>query len=344
MYKNKILTIIIIIICLCLTACDNEIHLCDTWKEETIVYGILDPTDTMTNLRITKAFLGEGNAYNMAKIVDSSEYDPDDITVTMEEWQNGTRIKVFKFAPDYIHNKQGGTFYSPDQMVFSANTLNQLNVNSTYKIVIVNASKDTVMSTTSLVDTALRVTKPFSYTSALPTLYPNLNYPTVIDWTPVQNGVRYNLSANFYVVEVLKNGDSITRCIPRGSMNTCTIDLDDPPDYLECKDSPDAFLSFVKDNVKYSDSEKENNVAYRKVGTFVLIFAVAGEDFEKYINVQNSNSSLSQYQNTYTNVTNGLGLFSARAKKYYTCQISEQVKNVLYNNISYSDLKFSSRN
>ena len=58
-------------------SCDESFDVNDDWEDITIVYGILSPADQVHYLKINKAFLGPGNAYEMAGESDSIQYQFD---------------------------------------------------------------------------------------------------------------------------------------------------------------------------------------------------------------------------------------------------------------------------
>jgi len=57
------------------TACETEVDLIDQTDDLPVVWGIIDPSDSVYNIRIQKSFCGPGNARNMAKVYDSIYYD-----------------------------------------------------------------------------------------------------------------------------------------------------------------------------------------------------------------------------------------------------------------------------
>ena len=349
---NRIIkSISAVIILMAAVSCDNDIHLCDEWSEKTIVYGMLDVADTNTYLHITKAILGDGNAYDMAKIVDSSEYLPGEITVKMEKWLDGKLERTYNFEPERNSDKQPGVFYSPEHLVYKCNTLGQLIVpgdstnnykseydDAVFKIIVVNTSGDTVTAETKLVEPNLYVT--VSRLHENPTIYKNLRFPTAITWNTATNAERYNLKADLSVLEVMKNGDSILRVIPRGNISNKTASSLISGDIFTIDDHPDGFFAFIEDNVPYSDKNVEDNVLYRKIRLYTLNFSMAGIEFEKYLQTTRG-TSISQNQNVYSNVKNGYGLVSSRASYKFPCQVSEEVKKELFENSKYDYLKFS---
>ena len=57
-----------------LFSCNKELKVNANWKDVTVVYGLLDQTADTTFIKVTKAFLGEGNALQFAQVPDSSNY------------------------------------------------------------------------------------------------------------------------------------------------------------------------------------------------------------------------------------------------------------------------------
>jgi hypothetical protein len=73
---------------LLLVSCSTDFDINETWKDTTIVYGIVNQNDSITYIKVNKAFLGDGDALMMAQIRDSNEYSIP-LEVKMEEWSNG---------------------------------------------------------------------------------------------------------------------------------------------------------------------------------------------------------------------------------------------------------------
>jgi hypothetical protein len=106
------------------TSCDKTLNVNAEWKDITIVYGLLDQNDSVQYIKITKAFLGEGDALTFSKIADSSNYK-EKLEVTMEEWDKPTQYdstlkNVYVFDTTTIYNKEAGDsiFYFPVQLVY----------------------------------------------------------------------------------------------------------------------------------------------------------------------------------------------------------------------------------
>ena len=124
-----------------LVSCKKSLDVNADWKDVTVVYGILNQSDTIHYIKITKAFLGPGDALEYAKNPDSSNY-PDILKVSLNEYTNGNPGRKIMLRDTLITNKDSGIFYFPVQKLFySKEKLSEL---KDYKLTII----DTVTSKT----------------------------------------------------------------------------------------------------------------------------------------------------------------------------------------------------
>ncbi len=116
-----------IIICglllLVFTTCRNDLELNAPYKEIPTVYAVLNPQDTLQTIRINKVFLGEGDANVMAKVHDSVNYGPGEISVTLERFVGGVQtdaspggIRTITFSEDIVKTAEGA--FNTDQRVY----------------------------------------------------------------------------------------------------------------------------------------------------------------------------------------------------------------------------------
>ena len=69
-------------------SCNNKVDINAEYQDITIVYGLLDPSETRHFIKLTKAFQTEGNVYLGAKDSSLSQYDYDDIEVYIDDQLN----------------------------------------------------------------------------------------------------------------------------------------------------------------------------------------------------------------------------------------------------------------
>ncbi len=119
---NRTLLFLSIIGTFLFTSCSEKVDLIGNFQETAVVYGLLDQADTLHYIKITRAFIGPGNAVDIAQIDDSSYFDQVDATVT--EVLNGVVTRSWQLRDTLVDNKDTiGSFYAPFQKVYYFKTL-----------------------------------------------------------------------------------------------------------------------------------------------------------------------------------------------------------------------------
>ncbi|MCX6268493.1 MAG: hypothetical protein NTW16_14250 [Bacteroidetes bacterium] len=322
---------IILLLLPILFSCNKTLTVNAPWEDVTVVYCLLDQNEDTTFIKITKAYLGEGDALQFAAIPDSSNY-PDKLEVRLDEFSNGTLIQSYPCDTVTIRNKEKGDsiFYYPDQLMYYTNKA-KLNENYTYKLYIKNKkSGKEITSQTELLHN-FEVIRP----QAIASFPPGKSFE--IKWDPSKNGKRYQLLIRFFYQEALKtNTDSLyikwvdwvvfNNVQPVDVSSTQAFDLFFPGD---------AFYSVVGASIP-KDS-LVTRVAYR----CSYIFTVAATELNTYMEVTEPSMGLVQERPAFTNIVNGIGLFSARfTKSVDSLVISPITKNELKVNVNTKDLGF----
>lgn len=316
-----------------LYSCNKELKVNADWKDVTVVYGLLDQTDDTTFIKITKAFLGEGDALMFSRIPDSSNY-PDKLEVRMDEYADATLKNSYPCDTMTIHNKQAGDsiFYYPDQLMYY--TTAKLNQNYTYKLYIrEKKSGKEITAQTSLVHD-FTITRPQSIAS----FPPGQDQMFQVTWTPAQKGKRYQLVIRFFYFESLKtNPDSLymrsmdwlvfNNIKSIDEQSTLPFDLYYPGE---------TFYAMVGANIP-TDPLVDHRIAHH----CYFIFTVAASDLNTYMEVTEPSQSIVQEKPAYTNIINGIGLFSSRFIKFSdSLDISQLTKDALKVNEHTKDLGF----
>ena len=100
-----------------LQSCSEDLKLAGDFKETAIVYGLLDQADSLHYVKITRAFIGPGNALDIAQIADSSYFDQVDATIS--EVVNGTVEILVPMIDQFLVKIDLKTLYSNLYAVFS---------------------------------------------------------------------------------------------------------------------------------------------------------------------------------------------------------------------------------
>jgi len=323
MMKNNLLLISFLSIIFFFSACETDFDVNADWQEITIVYGLLNQTDTNHYLRINKAFLG-GNALEVAQIEDSSSYK-NALAVIMEGWQGDDLKQSIEFDTTRIANKDSGLWYNPYMVIYKGSGV--LNENYEYRLKIVNTqSGKEIFSKTQIV-------KDFSITK------PNAGgkasflrgYSSKFFWKNAVNAIRYEPLIRFNYYEV-PNGTTDT--IPKFlDWYQGTQFADNTSGYgdIEIYVSGDGFYETLDRRLDKSF------VGHRLAGVVDYIVSAAGEEYDTYMKVNGPSNSLVQDRPEYTNIENGIGLLSSRYTKSRTLQLNPITEQEI---INMEDLSF----
>jgi len=322
---------------LLLTSCTTDFKLTGEYKDIAVVYGLLNQNDTTQVLRIEKAFLGEQNALVMSQQFDSLYYDTTKLSVKLFDDQGQEII----FHPVVDNNKEPGDFSNPLQILYESNA--NLNPNRTYNLVITKGGLgDSTTSSTPLIKD-FSISKPDVAQQAMinfltsPGTY--FNYPVI--WRSTVNGISHRVTVRFYYREVDLNNlsDTILKHID-WIQPTDQATTTDGGEGMQRSLSGEEFFRFLQSNIAPYNSDT-NNVK-RLIGKGKIfngdatdhldfIFYVGCEALYNYLDLNAPSIGLVQEKPTYTNINNGLGVFS--------CRYSKTVPNKTLNNYSVEELR-----
>ena len=288
-----------------LYSCNNKLNVNADWRDITVVYGLLSQNEDTTYIKITKAFLGEGDAMQFAKIPDSSTY-PDKLDVKMEAWSGSNLVKTYVFDTITIHTKEAGDsiFYYPYQLVYYSPT-GHLDQNNTYRLKITHKKTGIVDSASTTLVHSFNIEIPDPYFRQVDYI-PGHNFE--VEFDPAFGGKRYQLVIRFHYSETTSNGT-----VPK-SIDWLVFDNYQVADPYETVTEPilksfssDLFYTVIKGNIKI-----DPNVISRTALWVDYIFSVASEDLNTYMEVSEPSLSIIQERPSFSNIYNGIGLFSSR--------------------------------
>ncbi len=328
----KRLILLLVALTVLLPSCEEDFDITAPYQDITIVYGLVDPGDDTIFLKINKAFLGDGNVLEMAKIEDSSVY-VNGLTAVIEEWENGGLLRSYSLDTINIDNKEDGTFYNPRQIIYY--TPFEPQTTREYRLKV-NVNNREVTAGTLLVRN-FSIDKPSSGTKFIQ-FKPDTDGE--VAWTSAKNGRRYEVVIRFNYKEVLNNSpDTVFRHIDwamgtRKSINT------NGGEEMSIKYSNDGFYSLLANNVPYDDPNQEANVKERYTNNVDVFVAVAAEELNTYMEVNEPSNSIVQDRPDYTNVTGGLGIFSSRFRNVRTKKVHPETIEFIKTEDLTKDLKF----
>ena len=286
-----------------LFSCETDFDVNANWKDVTIVYGLIDPNNEDQLIKINKAYLGQGDAIQMASISDSTNYAPSNLIVKIHR----VREQVFNtydtlstvVLTDTVLDKDDGLFSTDDNIIYTfKKTSSFYNTNSIYVLEILNLSSgQKVTSETEIINS-------FSFESLNPSfewglyngeLADSLRFRTKnIEWQNSKNGVIYQLDI---LINYLESGtvNSLSWSQPIVEYSSGNMSL---------KIKGDQFFQFLENNLDNNTTKQFLNLD--------LVMTIGAQDLKTYIDVNQPFSGIVQERPVFSNIDNGVGLFSSR--------------------------------
>lgn len=287
-------------------SCETDFDINANYQDVTVVFGLLNQ-DSTTYVKINKAFLGEGNTLIMAQIEDSSNYQ-NQLNVTIEEWDGSNHLNTFNLDTVTITNKEEGIFYNPYQILYKTDA--PLNEDNTYKLKIINGEKE-ITSETKLVND-FDLLKPRAGGT-----YILLTETTqkAVEWESAKNGKRYEVVIRFHYKEKFIDQTDTTFKHLDWVLGTAKSSSTIGREPMEMLYFGESFYSLCALNIPYNDPAIEAEVDKRIPSNVDFIISVAGEDLNTYMEVNEPSNSIVQDKPEFTNIENGIGIFSSRYQK-----------------------------
>ena len=291
--KNRILGLLALTgLILGTQSCKEEITVSSDFTETAVVYGLMDTADSLHMIKITRAYIGPGDAIQFAKIPDSSYFPALEGTVT--EYINGNVARVFTLKDTTVLNKEeNGIFYAPTQKLyyFATNSSSPLISNAEYKLDLdINNGEFQVTSTTALVNSMSEdkssKNQPFRF------ILSNGDYAsteiTVQNGTSMQNNCRLDVEFTEWI------GTVPTVKSFRWNLGEKVVEGGSSMSFLA---EGLTFYELMRSNVT-------NNPAITKRTFNGITLEVTGgsQDLANYILINKPSSSLAQTKPTFTNL------------------------------------------
>jgi hypothetical protein len=288
-----------------LYSCNKKLEVNADWRDITVVYGLLNQAEDTTYIKITKAFLGEGDAMMFAKIADSSIY-PDKLDVRLEEWSGSTLVKTYTDFDTITRQKDQDTasvFY-PGNLVYYKVT-GHLNENNTFWLKIRHKKTGVVDSAVTKLVHNFEVVTPDPFIKLVDYLKGS-NF--TVQYYPAYGGKRYQLIIRFHYLE-FKGGLQTEKTVNWAVFSD--LQVTDP--YVISTEPilnsfrGDLFYSALRSGIPYDPDVSERLARYVD-----YVFSVASEDLNTYMEATEPSLSIIQERPSFSNIFNGIGLFSSR--------------------------------
>jgi len=317
-------------------SCSTDFDINAEKKEIAIVYGLLNQTDTAQYVKITKAFLGENNALEMATDPAYSSYG-EDLEVTVTQIHNGSEAGTYTLDKVWISDKDTGIFYSPLQEVYRFIPTTPLSPSDSFRLRIYNTYSGNVVTATTNLIHDFSITKPV-YNPDNPQLGlvgASLTYGTFeATWKSGKNGRIYEPLFRFHYREVNINTNDTTDKYVDWRLSTVKSEKLNGGEALSTNYNTEDFYKNIAAKVPV-----DANVV-RLIGKVDFIISAGGDELSIYMDLNEPSTSIIQERPLYTNISNGLGIFSCRYTKKYSYNLTAFSIQKLMNGEYTSNLGF----
>jgi len=301
--------------------CSTDVEISAPYEQIIIVYGLLDATEDnsdSTYLKINKAFLGPDNALIMAQIPDSSEFIE---KLDVKVWASEDPSMVYTFDTITVDNKEDGVFYNPYQRIYFSHF--KPAPGTKYKLKVTYEGTEVSSETYTIEEfKSADITKP-GFAKTVGFKYDIVN---PVKWNKKDYAPRYDVVIRFHFKELWEGStDTVYRFIDwHKDTKTATNESE-----VESYYNGSAFYSSLETYVPYDDASQEGLVLTRYTGNVEFIVDAGGEDLNIFMEVNAPSSSIIQDRPQYTNIENGIGIFSSRAQAIKVKRVNDETKSII---------------
>lgn len=327
---NKLLISFCVLI-LALSACKTDVDLIAPYEEIMVVYGVLNPADSVQYIRVNKAFLGKGNAYEFAQAADSFQYG-DILDVKLERYKNNNLIGTINLERFEADARDTGIFASAPNFMYRTYGADSIYQDSDYKLVIYNRETGkTATSSTVVVNKVSSIATPTAFQTSVELADPT--YPFQTKFTRGNNASYYDLNMRFsyYEKEVANPANVQIKTVQfkiggAEYQNSTSMEIAVP--YT-------SIYSAIRRNI-------QPNSAVERIARSVDFFWVGGaEELYTYYQVNKPPTGINQNIPQYTNIDGGIGIFSCIFRDaMYNKLLSNRSNDSLVNGQITRDLGF----
>ena len=299
MFKNIFYLTGLASILLISQACNNDLDPNADYKDIPVVYALLDPGVDTQYVRIHKSFLGNLPIEDMAQIPDSIYYN--NMQAVIEELINDNVTRTFPL--NVIENRKMDEGFFTTEGFKLYYTTESLNPTATYRIVVSRPGQVDAVATTELVNTFTIQRPPFN--SQLDNFldFSGLSYE--FRWRKAENATSFTVNIDVLYREQQNNNRSLIEN-KRARFSANFVETNENVENMIKSISMQDFFTSMENQIPTDPSV--NRYLNR-----VEVSIVAGHtEIERYVSINSPQSGINQELPLYTNVNNGVGLFSSR--------------------------------
>jgi len=303
---QRYIALIALVVVVC-TSCKNSLNVQAPYKDVTVVYGLMDQNDPVHYIRINKGFEGNGDAYSMAKQYDSIYYPVGIITAVLEDSNPTTEAIVNTITLDTTTTVplNPGIFSYPKQLLYYTNAT--LNPNDYYNLILTNTKTGKRLhGVTPLLSDVTFTDLPYLPNPRGTFYLASSPAATQINWTSSPNVRIYQMTLLFYYDNQVGAGPRVLQSpleLVFAQQTAPNLTGAAMMSYnLTCQQLFSLILSTL---------QPESGVA-RYADSLGIIFTSGTDDLNTYVQLSQPPSGINQDIPSFSDVTNGVGLYTAR--------------------------------
>jgi hypothetical protein len=305
-----------------LSSCDNELDVNADYKDVPVVFGLLNIDDTEHFIRVSRVFLGEGDALAFAQNPDSLYYKPEDIEVKVEEVISGNVSRTWTLEYRNDIPKEDGIFANPFQVLYSFEVPqnNKLKNNADYRLTINNLKNGNVLTGETRLSQKVNLLTPSSFFTTID-IFPQ--QITFLKWKTAPSGRIHEAILKFiYREHPLGQPDQEVRKEVEINLGR-VVSQDDAGNEEMIREIENRV--FYQTLAAFIPPSTNENPVLRYADSLQFIVNVGDDDLYTYLNVNQPSNTVAQERPQFNNVDGGLGLFASRSifrRSYYIGDIT----------------------
>lgn len=291
-----------IILILCTTrffSCSEDISLYTGGQPVPVVYSLLDPANEVQYVRIGRSYMGGTSSVNRPPVSDSTVWNIA-LEVYIEEYMDGQKGKTYRFEPDNTIKKDTGFFPVSNLRVYSS-AFKPIAGNS-YQLYVYFPDIGKMVFAKMVVNGLPQIVDP------LPLSIRKINFepgqPYTIRWYPGLNTGVYQMIFRIYYRDSSALGEEF-KSADYASTGVYNLQTDQLLEYG--MGGPAFFAAMAKEIPVISG-------IVRNVISVEFIMTSGGTDLGIHYQSSAVNGNTFTNLTDYSNIANGLGIFSSRTE------------------------------
>lgn len=289
-------------------SCNNDLDINADWKDVTVIFGLLNQNDSIHYIRVSKAFLGDGDAMTFAQVYDSLYYESD-IEVKLEEYLNGVLATTIILRDTVGVPKDPGTFAYPNQKLYYTRAI--LKPAADYKLLVKNNKTGNLAYASTRLISGFELTRPLPTENVFGWVPLNVAYP--FQWKTAGIGRLYEFIIRFNYGEKRLEApfDSVGKFV-EWNLGRQRSEFLVQGTTMGLNVETQRFYQFLNSSLlPYNGDISAQNVE-RSTGRMDIIMNIASDDFTTYLDVNQPSNTIVQEKPKFTNIENGIGIFASR--------------------------------